>query len=366
MWYRFKLYVLFLLVNYTLVFNLSLFSYDKWIVITSIQYPTAQVKKLAQIEGWHLLVVGDKKTPKDWSLENCEYLSPERQLSLGYELAKLLPWNHYSRKNIGYLYAIEHGANIIYDTDDDNEPLGELKELSKNTVLPVISGPNGCINIYSYFEKPDVWPRGYPLEYIKNSHEFNLLEQFEESSLENSNVEIGIEQGLVNGDPDIDAIYRLTRFHAGNIIFTKKQACVLAPGIYCPFNSQNTFFHKKAFFTLYIPGSVSMRVSDIWRGYYAQKLIQLSGLSLAFSGPSAVQERNNHDLLKDFALEDDLYIKSGKLVEFLSQWKALYTDNNLENMHKLFQDLIDNKFLKNKELDLLMAWINDFNKISAK
>lgn len=24
------------------------------------------------------------------------------------------------RKNLGYLYAIHHGATVIYDTDDDN------------------------------------------------------------------------------------------------------------------------------------------------------------------------------------------------------------------------------------------------------
>ena len=40
--------------------------HDKWIVVTSIAQPTEQVKKLAVVEGWKLLVVGDSKTPKDW------------------------------------------------------------------------------------------------------------------------------------------------------------------------------------------------------------------------------------------------------------------------------------------------------------
>ena len=40
--------------------------HDKWIVVTSIPRPTEQVKKLAVVEGWKLLVVGDSKTPKDW------------------------------------------------------------------------------------------------------------------------------------------------------------------------------------------------------------------------------------------------------------------------------------------------------------
>ena len=40
--------------------------HDKWIVLTTINSPTDDVKKLAKIEGWKVVVVGDTKTPKDW------------------------------------------------------------------------------------------------------------------------------------------------------------------------------------------------------------------------------------------------------------------------------------------------------------
>jgi len=40
--------------------------HDKWIVITSINYPTNDVKKLAEIPGWKMVMVGDTKSPKDW------------------------------------------------------------------------------------------------------------------------------------------------------------------------------------------------------------------------------------------------------------------------------------------------------------
>ena len=40
--------------------------HDKWIVITTINLPTADVKKLAGMEGWKVVVVGDTKTPADW------------------------------------------------------------------------------------------------------------------------------------------------------------------------------------------------------------------------------------------------------------------------------------------------------------
>ena len=40
--------------------------HEKWIVLTTINTPTADVKKLAGIEGWKVVVVGDTKTPADW------------------------------------------------------------------------------------------------------------------------------------------------------------------------------------------------------------------------------------------------------------------------------------------------------------
>ena len=39
---------------------------DKWIVVTTIFSPTEDMRKLAKIAGWKMVVVGDKKTPSDW------------------------------------------------------------------------------------------------------------------------------------------------------------------------------------------------------------------------------------------------------------------------------------------------------------
>ena len=53
---------------------------------------------------------------------NCVFLSVEKQKTLGYRIHDLIPYKSYARKNIGYLYAIQHGAKVIYETDDDNCP----------------------------------------------------------------------------------------------------------------------------------------------------------------------------------------------------------------------------------------------------
>lgn len=327
----------------------NIWSLEKWIVITSIQQPTEQIQALSKTPDWHIIVVGDKKTPPNWNLDNCTYLSPMEQLNLGFELASLLPWNHYSRKNLGYLYAIAHGADLIYETDDDNEPLETLNPLERFSVLPSISAPQSVVNIYAYFGRPDLWPRGYPLE------RFSPLENLEIN--QETNCHIGIEQGIVNGDPDVDAIYRLTQ--GKDVFFKNYKSCFLAPGIFCPFNSQNTYFHREAFITLYLPSSVTMRVADIWRGYVAQRLIWDMGLVLAFSGPNAFQKRNSHLLLKDFIDEYDLYTKSGLLIDFLKNWKPSSSESSLED---LTDSLVESQFFKPEESTLVRAWIRDLKK----
>ena len=41
----------------------------KYIVCTSINKPTLAVKKFDQMKDWNLVIVGDKKTPKNYKLK---------------------------------------------------------------------------------------------------------------------------------------------------------------------------------------------------------------------------------------------------------------------------------------------------------
>ncbi len=61
-------------------------------------------------QGWSAVVVGDTKTPADWSCPGVDFLSVEKQKQLFGAYADLIPYRHYCRKNLGYLYAMSHGA----------------------------------------------------------------------------------------------------------------------------------------------------------------------------------------------------------------------------------------------------------------
>ena len=74
---------------------------SKWIVVTSINMPTEQIKQLADIKDFQLLVIGDKKTKQTWSHKNAIFLSLEQQKAHGFNVIKNTPFGSYTRKNIG-------------------------------------------------------------------------------------------------------------------------------------------------------------------------------------------------------------------------------------------------------------------------
>ena len=136
---------------------------EKFIVITTISYPTQSVKKLADIcDEWNVLIVADKKTPSDWYYPNTQVLSIQEQLTLGSSFANKCPWNHYARKNIGYIKAIQNNAEMIFETDDDNIPKNNFPTNPERFVTGKIIRKCGWENVYKYFTNDKIWPRGFP------------------------------------------------------------------------------------------------------------------------------------------------------------------------------------------------------------
>ncbi|ESP02994.1 hypothetical protein LOTGIDRAFT_230450 [Lottia gigantea] len=337
---------------------------DKWIVLTTIQYPTEDVKFLAQLEDWNIVVAGDTKTPPDWQFGNIHYLSVDKQNALGFETVKLLKTKAYSRKNAAYLYALQHGAKILYETDDDNRPLDHLKNFiyeAKTTGLKFV-GQN-FFNPYRHFGQPTLWPRGYPLGFVGNE---NYTDNYRLGLYKTPSVQ----QGVVNGDPDMGAMFRLTRKTTTemlNVSFDGEAPPVIVPpGVLAPYNSQNTFFLYDALWSLVIPQTVTFRVCDIWRGYWAQRLLWEIGASVGFFGPNAFQKRNSHSYVVDAIDEEYLYFKTHDLFDALLAWKCDESYSFFKCVISLTEHMRDKEFWKNGDVDLIKAWIVDLQKIGYK
>lgn len=217
------------------------------------------------------------------------------------------------------------------------------------------------VNPYGHFGAHSIWPRGFPLELIEPVRQAELNATEEEPLLHGPlPTRISIQQGLADLDPDVDAIFRLTR---GNelkrIRFDRNQPAVALPrGLFCPFNSQNTVWHGLAFWGLLIPVTTTFRVCDIWRGYWAQRLLWDVGGHLAFLPPTAVQDRNAHDYLEDFVEEQELYLKAGKLVTFLAAWRS-GSPNFFDRVVELSWAMVDAGFWYEGDAILTQAWLHD-------
>lgn len=322
-----------------------------FITITTINKETQGVKKFKSFEKWEVILVGDKKTPFIKSDYDLKYLDLNEQKKLGFKIYSSLPYNHYVRKNIGYLFGIREGANLIYDTDDDNLPY-------ENWAFPEFDGINLEIvndrkyhNIYSDFSSQSVWPRGFPLD------EINQNKSSSEYSFETK--DIAVWQGLADLDPDVDAIHRL--LFNSEIRFDKRSPIGLEKGVYCPFNSQNTLWHRDMIPYAYLPSTVTFRFTDILRGYIAQRCFWEYDRVLGFTQATVYQERNVHNLMKDFESEIPCYLQTKQVVEILDE---LALDKDYErNLTIIYRALQKANIVEVQELEILDAWLLDLKNI---
>lgn len=328
------------------------------LVITTISgSDTPILKKIADgctTHNWNLIIAGDRKSPADFHLAGANYLSIDDQNNLEHSLAGHLPENHYCRKNIGYLEAMKQGAQLIVDTDDDNIPESAFWRRHCNIPARKISG-RGWYNVFENFYNTLCWPRGYPLEKILHSDGLTSVD-----TLTIPEETIGVEQGMVGNEPDLDAIFRLTR--SDRPVPKDAPNVILGENVWCPFNSQNTKWHSAAFPLLYLPATCSFRMTDIWRSFIAQRGLWLISKHVLFHQFSATQIRNQHNFKHDFLSEIPGYQNNIKIAETLESIQP--DDNNLYNyLQEAYRLLVEEGMFAPEELNMVDAWINDVKNI---
>jgi len=319
------------------------------IVITSINNPTEAVRSFATLKDYRLIVVGDKKTPLDWSCEGVVFLPVEKQDQIGRHLNKILPYNHYCRKMLGYLHAFEMNVQGIIDADDDNNPKAGFSFPAFEGKYNMVKKNQGFINVYQYFTDQKIWPRGLPLKNINKNYKFPDL-------VTSSECKVGVWQGLADDIPDVDAIYCLVDNRP--CIFEARQPIVLGEGTFSPFNTQNTLIHRELFPLLYLPAHVTFRFTDILRGLIAQPIIWMHGFHLGFTGATVTHERNPHDYFKDFISEIPMYQNTEQVVEIVM--KTIRQQFSLsENLFIAYEALVEAGIVKKSEMAVLSAWLKD-------
>jgi len=332
-----------------------------FLIITSIAPPDNKVLNVFASEclahNTGFIVIGDTKSPKEFKLANCDFYSIDRQSELAFKLARSLPVRKYSRKNLGYLLAMKQGAEIIIETDDDNFPAdGFWDERARNVQAYPLSG-KGWVNIYRFFTQDNVWPRGFALEHLNDPR----------AAIDTAirSVYCPIQQGLSDGDPDVDAIFKLTSEMP--VKFDRFGNIALVLNTWCPFNSQNTTWFREAFPLLYLPSHCSFRMTDIWRGFVAQRVAWTNDWSVLFHKATVFQERNEHDYLVDFKDEVPGYLNNGKICNELQKIDLEPGPEHIfENILKCYDVFISHQLISPDELPILNDWIDDCSQLLRK
>jgi len=328
---------------------IDFFCKDKCVIVTTINKPTESILKHINNPDYDVIIVGDNKTPDDYKNLNCIYLDIRSQKKLFPELSELLPYNHYCRKNLGYLYAIKKGYKIIYETDDDNIPYDNFDNILKYNNLKIITEQNNVwINIFKYFtNNAYIWPRGFPLTLLKNNPNYLIQDTNKRPSIIN---------GLVENDPDVDALFRIICNHQSGIRWDKHKSILVDNKNVCVFNTQNTFWlNPELFMCILIPCSVSFRYCDILRGIINNIILKKTNNYMMYSSPNVVQNRNEHNLINDFKSEYEMYIHNENILNFI--------ENNTENITSvkellflIYKNLLVNNIITKKDIDILNKW----------
>ncbi|MFZ0033518.1 MAG: STELLO glycosyltransferase family protein [Sedimentisphaerales bacterium] len=329
-----------------------------YVVVTSIAGPNSILRQLAQgcsEREYQFIVIGDQASPAEFHIDGCDFYDLKRQKQTNLKFAQLCPTRHYARKNIGYLLAIRDGASTIIETDDDNIPYRQFWERRQQIQnVPVLQN-GGWVNVYHYFTDQNIWPRGFPLE--------RLQEQVSPyQSLNPMDIDCPIQQGLADDNPDVDAVYRLVLPLPQT--FRKERRVALTKGSWCPFNSQNTTWWPDVFELLYLPSYCSFRMTDIWRSFIAQRIAWLNGWAILFHEPTMRQERNVHNLLRDFNDEIPGYLHNSEIREALESLPLESgVDKISDNLKVCYEKLVSMSLIGREELRLVDTWLDDLKQL---
>lgn len=289
----------------------------KTIVTTTIHKPSEATLKFCEIsknDNWIFIIVGDKKTPHHDYLSlveqftNVKYLTPEYQEKKYKELSDSIGWNNIQRRNIGFVEAYNSGTDILATVDDDNIPYDNWgknifvgKEINLDCYEPTLN----VFDPLSVTKANYIWHRGFPIECLLKRHEIEYSGKIKRRVL--------VQADLWDGDPDIDAMARLT------LKPVVKYDDITQP--YCsrkisPFNSQNTFLAREVIPFYSVLPHIG-RMDDIWGGYILQHYFPQS---VIYAPATVYQDRNLQDLITNLEKEIFGYRNTNKLINDLANY----------------------------------------------
>jgi hypothetical protein len=288
-------------------------------VLEELRLNAERYGHLDQIKVW---VVGDRKTPPEARQLSAEvsrkgletvFLGIEEQYAWGamfQEFYCCLPYNNETRRNLGYLRALEDGCETLICINDNNFPtaddfFGGHMHTGQAVAGVLIQEPTGYHNVCEYLQiQPSrpLFPRGFPLRLRGQSNAPQLYAP-------PAGARIGVTAGLWLKEPDIDATAWLNG-RVESVGYTGPEHFVLNQETWSPINTQNTSVTRElvpGFLCVPMghefPGGKFQRYGDIWGGYFLQAVMRGTPFYTSFGLPLVEHRRNPHNYVDDLRHE---------------------------------------------------------------
>jgi hypothetical protein len=319
------------------------------LVVTTVALPrllesyAANAARFGRLGDVEALVIGDRKSvpataeyvagiARQWGFR-AEYVDVAAQrdwLTRFDGLEEMIPYDSDNRRNVGFLMALERGADIVLSLDDDNyateEDFYAGHAVAGRTITgPVVRSSTGWFNVCSMMSNDAnllIHPRGFPV---------GKRTQPAEITTETSDAFIAANAGLWIEDPDLDAVTRLYRDVKTTALIS--EPVILGPSANSPINTQNTAVCRQAIPAYYyvlmgwdLGGAKIDRYGDIWSGYFLKKCADHLGHFVRIGRPLSRHVRNRHDPFVDLRQELDGMRLTEPLVEMLASIELTGSD----------------------------------------
>ena len=332
--------------------------------------PSDSIINLEQyLNNWKIVVIGTIKTiDSNWDIFNNSnklfYLSIKAQNKLGYNILNYLPDDSYTRKNIGYLFAIQHGAKEIYEIEENlfisKDYLYFLDININNTyICYTMQNEQRMVNPYPHFGESNIWPRGFlikdfTLDYNKSIYYANSAQ---------IKVKPLIYQGLINEIPDVDSLFLLSLGKMKknlNITFSSNFPLLYLPGNYVPINSKNTKYLYECFPFLMLPLTLNESIADILRGYIIERFVYGYGGSIIYCNSNAYNRDKDYNT--QLFEEREILFNLHEILEIIKSNNYL-RKNPKKILFHILSELIKLNILKEKEKEIFQAYLKDLQNI---
>lgn len=326
------------------------------LVTTTINVPRVLRWYRACSKDVKFVVVGDLSTPHEATTELCNaidsplsYIHPSRQE--GWKCSSLIGWNSIQRRNIGFLEALEWGADVIVSVDDDNAPLGphyfdDYTSIFAKPFSGLMARTTGFFDIGDFLF-PRQKQRGIP---------YNNDAGLEIDSVVGAR--IGVAQGLCIGAADVDAA---TRFNGTPVVHQVSEVAraglVVDPLSSTIWNSQNTAIVRELLPAWGMVPHVG-RMDDIYASIICHRIMREYRWHAHYGLPMVFQQRNEHNTIKDMRAEIDGYERVARLADALDHLQ-LIGDSVIDDCRRIWDLISAMALLPAQSIGAMEVYLDD-------